>query len=122
MSEQWPLKPLSEICEIRPAKSEVKGKFESTEHVSFVPMKDLGIGQMNIEHSETREFGKVYPNYTYFADDDVLLAKITPCFENGKLGIAKNLVNGIGFGSSEYIVFRPNKDVCKEWIYYFLSQ
>jgi len=122
MSEQWPLKPLSEICEIRPAKSEVKGKFESTEHVSFVQMKDLGIGQMNIEHSETREFGKVYPNYTYFANDDVLLAKITPCFENGKLGIAQNLVNGIGFGSSEFIVLRPKKNVCKEWIYYFLSQ
>ena len=83
-------------------------------------MKDLGIGQMNIEHSETREFGKA-SNYTYFADNDVLLAKITPCFENGKLGIAQNLVNGIGFSSSEYFVFRPNKDVCRVDIL-FLSQ
>jgi len=40
-------------------------------------------------------------SYTYFADNDVLLAKITPCFENGKLGIARNLKNGVGFGSSE---------------------
>lgn len=61
-------------------------------------------------------------SYTYFADGDVLLAKITPCFENGKLGIAENLTNGIGFGSSEYVVFRPDKTVNKEWLYYFLSR
>ena len=44
-------------------------------------------------------------------DNDVLLAKITPCFENGKLGIAKNLINGVGFGSSEYIVLRPSSKI-----------
>ena len=61
-------------------------------------------------------------SYTYFADGDVLLAKITPCFENGKLGIAQGLTNGIGFGSSEYIVFRPDKTLSKEWLYYYLSR
>jgi type I restriction enzyme, S subunit len=50
------------------------------------------------------------------------LAKITPCFENGKLGIATELTNGIGFGSSEYTVFRPNKELSNEYLYYFLSQ
>ena len=53
---------------------------------------------------------------------DVLLAKITPCFENGKLGIAKDLTNGIGFGSSEYIAFRPNGSLFNEYLYYFLLQ
>lgn len=48
--------------------------------------------------------------------------KITPCFENGKLGIAEKLTNGIGFGSSEYIVFRPDKTLSKEWLYYYLSR
>ena len=52
----------------------------------------------------------------------MLLAKITPCFENGKLGIAKDLTNKIGFGSSEYIVFRPNSDVDPNWLYYFLNR
>ena len=61
-------------------------------------------------------------SYTYFADGDVLLAKITPCFENGKLGIARGLTNGIGFGSSEYIVFRPDRTLSKEWLYYYLSR
>jgi len=61
-------------------------------------------------------------SYTYFAEGDVLLAKITPCFENGKLGIAKNLVNKIGFGSSEYLVFRPTDVLSNEFLYYFLSR
>jgi type I restriction enzyme, S subunit len=52
----------------------------------------------------------------------VLLAKITPCFENGKLGIARGLTNGIGFGSSEYFVLRPNDSLSGEYLYYFLSQ
>lgn len=122
MSTPWPVKSLSEVCEIRPAKSEIKGRFGPTEHVSFIPMKDLAIGKKNFEHSETREIGKVYSNYTYFANGDVLLAKITPCFENGKLGIAKDLINGIGFGSSEYFVLRPREEICNGWIYYYLSR
>src|SRR5690606_7228118 len=50
------------------------------------------------------------------------LAKITPCFENGKLGVAKNLINGIGFGSSEYIVFRCPENIVPEFLFYFLSR
>ncbi len=60
-------------------------------------------------------------SYTYFKNNDVLLAKITPCFENGKSGIAKNLLNNIGFGSTEFIVFRPSEKILPEWIYYFIS-
>ena len=55
-------------------------------------------------------------------DGDVLLAKITPCFENGKLGIARNLKNGVGFGSSEYIVFRCTELLNNKYLYYFLSR
>jgi type I restriction enzyme S subunit len=61
-------------------------------------------------------------SYTYFADGDVLLAKITPCFENGKLGIATGLKNGIGFGSSEFIVFRPSASLDEDFLYYFLAR
>ncbi|MBV6410995.1 MAG: hypothetical protein GAKPKEKM_01833 [Rhodocyclaceae bacterium] len=85
-------------------------------------MEDLGIDQKFLVPTQTRSLGEVSGSYTYFADGDVLLAKITPCFENGKLGIADNLTNGIGFGSSEYIVFRPSPEMDKEWLYYFLSQ
>lgn len=56
-------------------------------------------------------------SYTYFKDDDVLIAKVTPCFENGKAGIAKDLSNGIGFGSSEFYVLRPTEAAISQWIY-----
>jgi type I restriction enzyme M protein len=59
----------------------------------------------------------VSASYTYFADGDVLLAKVTPCFENGKAGIARSLRNGVGFGSSEFYVLRPGDKVLAEWIY-----
>jgi restriction endonuclease S subunit len=59
--------------------------------------------------------------YTYFKENDVLIAKITPCFENGKAGIATNLTNGIGFGSTEFFILRPSKDILPHWIYLFLT-
>jgi type I restriction enzyme S subunit len=85
-------------------------------------MEDLGIDSKFLVPVQTRPLTEVSSSYTYFADGDVLLAKITPCFENGKLGIASNLNNGVGFGSSEYIVFRPMQAVLPEWLYYFLAR
>ena len=70
---------------------------------------------------KTRKLSEVVGSYTYFAENDILLAKVTPCFENGKLGIARNLKNGIGFGSSEYIVFRSQSNLCFEYLFYLLS-
>jgi type I restriction enzyme, S subunit len=118
----WESRALPEICEIRPPKSEVKQKLRASDLVSFVPMEDLGIDEKFLEPKSEREFGGVSGSYTYFADGDLLLAKITPCFENGKLGIARNLTNGIGFGSSEYIVLRPSAALNCEFLYYFLVQ
>jgi type I restriction enzyme S subunit len=119
---EWATKPLSEVCQIKPPKAEARNLLPADALVSFVPMEDLGIDQKFLVPVQTRTLAEVSGSYTYFADGDVLLAKITPCFENGKLGIASNLTNGIGFGSSEYIVFRPSPAVDKEWLYYLLSQ
>ena len=118
----WQSKPLADVCQIKPPKAEARQRISGKELVSFVPMEDLGIDQKIMVPTQTRPLENVAGSYTYFADGDVLLAKITPCFENGKLGIADKLTNGIGFGSSEYIVFRPNPAVDKEWLYYFLSR
>lgn len=86
--------------------------------VSFVPMSDLREKEMFFDAKDSKPIGEVLKQYTYFQDDDVLLAKVTPCFENGKGGIARNLVNGIGFGSSEFYVIRPDRQkVLPEWIY-----
>jgi len=122
MKRVWPTRTLAEVCQIKPPKAEARRRLSGTELVSFVPMEYLGIEQKFLIPIQAKPFVEVAGSYTYFADDDVLLAKITPCFENGKLGIAANLINGIGFGSSEYIVFRPGQSLDKEWLYYFLSR
>jgi type I restriction enzyme S subunit len=85
-------------------------------------MEDLGIRQPSITVKQTSSLAEVYGGYTYFADGDVLLAKITPCFQNGKLGIARNLTNGVGFGSTEFFVLRCSDQIVPEYLFYFLSR
>lgn len=118
----WLISTLAEVCQLKPPKSEARERVSASSLVSFLPMEDLGIDVKFVRASQTRALSAVVGSYTYFADGDVLLAKITPCFENGKLGIADDLKNGMGFGSSEYFVFRPDPTVSKEWLYYFLSR
>ena len=122
MKKGWEIKTLDEACLIKPPKSEARAKVSDEELVSFLPMEAMGIDEKYVSATQTKALSSVVGSYTYFADGDVLLAKITPCFENGKLGIAANLANGIGFGSSEYLVFRPDKTLSKEWLYYYLSR
>ena len=118
----WGEKPLGEVCAIKPPKAEARAKLTDDDEVSFVPMEDLGIGVKYLQPVRSRRLGEVSGSYTYFADGDVLLAKITPCFENGKLGVARGLTNGVGFGSSEYIVFRPSPTLDAEFLYYYLAR
>ena len=115
------LHKLSDCTQINPPKSEVNDLDDATE-VAFMPMKDMGINNKSAIPNQKRKLKDVRGSYTYFSEGDILLAKITPCFENGKMGIASNLLNRIGFGSSEYIIFRPNKNLKNEWLYYFLNR
>jgi type I restriction enzyme S subunit len=111
---------LKDCCEIKPPKSEAKKLLNDADLVSFVPMANLGINTKDLSLNEDKALSDVTGSYTYFAENDVLLAKITPCFENGKLGIAKGLTNEVGFGSSEFIVFRVSEELIPEYLYYFL--
>lgn len=77
----------------------------------FMPMSFLGKDFLDIPKFEPRQWGEIKKSYTHFADGDVLLAKITPCFENGKAGIPSGLPNGVGAGSSEYFVCRTRSQV-----------
>ena len=122
MMKAWQTKTIAEACQIKPPKSEARDKVTASSLVSFLPMEDMGIDVKFVHATQTKPLSAVVGSYTYFADGDVLLAKITPCFENGKLGIADGLKNGIGFGSSEYFVFRPDPMLSKEWLYYILSR
>jgi len=120
-NEEWERKKLGEVCEIGPKKNEVIHLDENM-FVSFVPMKDLKENEKWFDALEQKSIKEVYKWYTYFAENDVLLAKVTPCFENWKAWIAKNLVNNIWFGSSEFYVLRANKDILPEYIYYVIKQ
>lgn len=113
---EWEMVELGEVCEINPKKSELKAVSGDTE-VSFVPMADLNENQIDFVAEQTRRLEEVIKGYTYFKENDVLLAKVTPCFENGKAGIARNLKNNLGFGSSEFFVIRPNEKILSTWIY-----
>lgn len=76
--------------------------------VSFVPMESLRNGAIDYQDIPFAE-GK--GKYTYFQDGDLLVAKVTPCFENGNIAIANNMKQGVGFGSSEIFVLRMNDKV-----------
>jgi type I restriction enzyme M protein len=107
---------IGDVCSVNPPKKELADLPPETD-VSFVPMADLNEWRISFEAKDTKSLGEVSASYTYFADGDVLMAKVTPCFENGKAGIARNLRNAIGFGSSEFYVLRPSENVLAEWVY-----
>jgi type I restriction enzyme, S subunit len=88
--------------------------------ISFVPMS-LVSEDGDIDTSNSRPINEVDKGFTYFKEEDVLFAKITPCMENGKGAIARNLVNGLGAGSTEFHVIRPIEGkTSSEWIFWFL--
>ncbi|MEM3731864.1 MAG: restriction endonuclease subunit S [Candidatus Bathyarchaeia archaeon] len=119
--EHYGFKTLSDVCIINPSKKEVRNLPEDMD-VSFVPMSAVNEVTGEIENPSVKKLKDVRKGYTYFKQGDVIFAKITPCMENGKSAIAKNLVNGIGFGSTEFHVLRPSNEVTPEWIFYFIRQ
>ena len=85
-------------------------------------MADLGEHIRSFQPTETKKINElVKGGYSYFKEEDVLLAKMTPCFENGKSGIAENLENGIGFGSTEFYILRSKGKIVADWIYHIIS-
>ena len=110
--------PLSSICQINPSKSELV--VHDDIDVSFVPMEDVD-EEGNVWPKKVRKYSEVIKGFTYFRNGDVLFAKITPCMENGKGGVVQNLKNGVGFGSTEFHVVRPSKEVSGEFINLLLS-
>lgn len=117
----WTRTTLGEVSQINPGKPK-SDALHADAPVTFVPMAAVDDVTGAIVAPETREFAKVRGSYTAFRDGDVLFAKITPCMENGKAAIARDLVNGLGFGSSEFHVLRPTDKVLPEFIYQLIRQ
>ena len=113
------LVPLSQAVEVNPKLD--RSLLSDDLDVSFVPMAAVEALSGGIDVSTVRKYGEVKKGYTHFRDGDILFAKVTPCMENGKMAIARKLVNGVGFGSTEFHVLRPRADVDARYIYYFVS-
>ena len=98
------LKRLGQCCIINPRRPNIA--LCDTDKVSFIPMPAVSEDGYLVDMAD-EEYGKVKKGFTYFENNDVLFAKITPCMENGKGAIAYGLTNGIGVGSTEFHVLRP---------------
>jgi type I restriction enzyme, S subunit len=108
-------------CDINPPKPS-SDALPPDAPVTFVPMPGVDAEHGTITKPETRDFGKVRKGYTSFREDDVIMAKITPCMENGKAAIARGLQNGLGFGSTEFHVFRSNGAILSDFLYHLIRR
>ena len=103
--EGWAVKRLRFVANLNPSKSEISDLHRGTA-VSFLPMESVGDDGV-LALDKTKSIAELETGYTYFREGDVTIAKITPCYENGKGALMLGLTNGIGFGTTELIVARP---------------
>lgn len=106
--QKYPIRSLFDCCEINPRRPLLN--ILDSDLVSFVPMASVNENGF-LQDLVDEEYGKIKKGFTYFENNDVLFAKITPCMENGKGAIAHSLTNGIGMGSTEFHVLRPIKNI-----------
>lgn len=116
----WEWKTLSEISEINPRRPRIQR--DDGQPTSFVPMEDVDEIEGRFRQVQIKPYGDVKRGYTYFEEDDVLYAKITPSMENGKTAIGRELIDGFGFGTTEFHVLRPNRGILPEYLHYFVRR
>lgn len=117
--KRWLVGRIKNIATINPSRSELRGLPDDSE-VGFLPMESIGEKGL-LDTSRVVSLNSVASGYTYVADGDILLAKITPCFENGKGAIACNLPNKVGFATTEVIPIRVMQENDARYLFYLLS-
>jgi type I restriction enzyme S subunit len=117
----WCTAILQEVTEVNP--SLPLDDIANDTQVSFLPMKSVEEESGRFKASAVKKFIEVKKGYTPFVDGDVIFAKITPCMENGKAAVVENLINGIGFGSTEFHVLRPaNELLSPQFLFFYVIQ
>ena len=120
IESKWEITMLGHVVSINPSKKEIK-QLPGNTIVSFIEMSSVS-NHGKIERMVDRPLSEVRKGgYTYFAEGDIIIAKITPCMENGKCGITHLLTNGIGFGSSEFHVFRCSNKILTRYVFAYLN-
>lgn len=117
--KDWRLMPLKYLAILNPKKTELNLS-DWNKKCSFIPMEKLKLNFLMLD--EDKKISDVYDGYTYFRNEDILIAKVTPCFENNNIAIARHLRNEIGFGSSEIYVLRSIGDTHNRFLYYRLQE
>ena len=112
----WPGKRLRFLTH-RGLSDEQRRVLASAKQAAFLPMEAIG-NRGELDSSVTRDVGALRNGYTLFFDGDVLVAKITPCFENGKGALVHGMPDGIGFGTTELHVLRPTREIDGRFLYY----
>lgn len=118
MQNKWRTKRLRFL--ITPVTDDQRLKLAGVEQVSFLRMEAIG-EQGHLDLSEVRDLEEVRSGYTQFFDGNIVIAKITPCFENGKGALMRNLRNGVGFGTTELHVLNPGPQLDGTFLYYVTS-
>lgn len=116
---KWSIETIGSVAHVNP-KLAVVDRPGIDEIVSFVPMAAVSEETLRIEDEAERPYSEVSKGYTPFKRGDVLIAKITPCFENGKMALADNLVHHYGFGTTEFHVLRPSEMVLGSYLFQLL--
>lgn len=119
LNQKNELKRLGECCILNPRRPNIA--LCDTDKVSFIPMPAVSEDGYLVDMTD-EEYGKVKKGFTYFENNDVLFAKITPCMENGKGAIVHGLTNGIGMGSTEFHVLRPINGISSPYWLLALTQ
>ena len=114
--EHWEVKRGRFAMRVNPSAPRIRA-LDPEDEVSFVPMEAVGVGGgLNLE--QTRTLADISTGYTEFQDGDVVVAKITPCFENGKAALASELVNGAAYGTTELHVLRAGPTLDRSFLFY----
>ena len=116
---EWNFTSIGTVCDINP--KTVLPDFSDDSIVSFLPMPTVE-AETGAFSPETVEYKKVKKGSTKFQNNDVLFAKITPCMENGKSCVVRDLIQGVGFGSTEFHVLRCHAGMLPEYVFYFVVQ
>ncbi|WP_240095558.1 restriction endonuclease subunit S [Thermomonas flagellata] len=113
---------LSDLVEVNPRISPDERRLLASTKVTFLPMAAVSDSEKRVINAELRDYEDVAKGYTPFKRGDVLVAKITPCYENGKMALALNLPTEYGFGSTEFHVFRAPSEQLALFTFHLLGQ
>lgn len=114
---KWPMVKLADVCQVNPR---LPKEYDETQDVSFLAMASVSEDGILL-NQETRVLSETKKGFTYFERADVIVAKITPCFENGKAAYLDSLQTQVGFGSTEFHVLRPDiKQLDGKYLFYLI--